>query len=79
MEVHPQGNPQSSQLLDMDELHRLFKSLATALLNYYEFPAPPLNEFQLHVYGEFLDHVSNKPTKSIEPQLWLTLISHTLT
>ena len=60
VEIHPQGNPKASQLLDIDELHPLFKSLATALLNYYEFPEPHLNEFQLHVYGEVVDHLSYK-------------------
>ena len=34
VEIHPQGNPKASRLLDIDELHPLFKSLATALLNY---------------------------------------------
>ena len=51
VEIHPQGNPKAFQLLDIDELHPLFKSLATALLNYYEFPEPHLTDFQLHVYG----------------------------
>ena len=60
VEIHPQGNPTVSQLLDIDELHPLFKSLATALLNYYEFPEPHLNEFQLQVYGELMDHLSYK-------------------
>ena len=32
VEIHPLGNPKASQLLDIDELHSLFKSLATALL-----------------------------------------------
>ena len=31
VELHPQGNPKASQLLDIDELHPLFKSLATTL------------------------------------------------
>ena len=44
----------------MDELHPLFKSLATALLNYYEFPEPHLPEFHLHVYGELMNHLSYK-------------------
>ena len=60
MEIHPQGNPEASQLLDIDEPHPLFKSLATALLNYYELPEPHLNEFQLQVYGELVDHLSYK-------------------
>ena len=60
MENHPQGNPKASQLLDIDELHPLFKSLATALLNYYEIPEPHLNEFQLPVYAELVDHLSYK-------------------
>ena len=34
VEIHLQGNPKASQLLVIDELHPLFKSLATALLNY---------------------------------------------
>ena len=54
----PLGNPKASQMLDIDELHPFFKSLATALLKYYEFPEPHLNEFQLHVYGELMDHLS---------------------
>ena len=58
MEIHPLENPRASQLLDIDALHPLFKSLATALLNYYEFPEPHVNEFQLHVYGELMDHLS---------------------
>ena len=58
VEIHPQGNPKASQMLHTDELHPMFKSLATALLNYYEFPQPHLNEFQLHVYGELVDHLS---------------------
>ena len=33
VEIHPQGNPKASQLLHKDELHPLFKLLATALLN----------------------------------------------
>ena len=60
VETHPQENPKGSQLLDIDELHPLFKSLATALLNYYEFPEPHSTEFQLHVYGEIMDHLSYK-------------------
>ena len=58
MEIHPQENPKASQLLDINELHPLFKSLATALLNYYKFSEPHLTEFQLHVYGELMDHLS---------------------
>ena len=42
----------------------MFKSLASALLNYYEFPEPHLNEFQLHVYGELVDHFSYKVDRS---------------
>ena len=60
VEIHPQGNPTASQLLDIDEFHPLFKSLATALLNYCEVPEPHLNEFQLHVYGELVDHLYYK-------------------
>ena len=60
MEIHPQRNPTAFQLLDIDELHPLFKSLATALLNYYEFPEPHLTDFQLHVYGELMDQLSCK-------------------
>ena len=60
MEIHAQGNPKASQLLEIDELHPLFKSLERALLNYNEFPEPKLTEFQLHVYGELLDHLSYK-------------------
>ena len=60
VEIHPQGNPKASQLLNINEIHQLFKSLATALLNYYEIPEPHLNEFQLHVYGELMDHLSYK-------------------
>ena len=60
VEIHPQGNPIASQLLDVDELHHLFKSLPTALLNYYEYPEPHLNEFRLHDYGELMDHLSYK-------------------
>ena len=60
MELDPQGNPNAFQLLDIVELHSLFKSLAAALLNYYEFPEPNLTEFQLHVYGELMDHLSYK-------------------
>ena len=40
VEGHPQRNPKVFQLLDIDELHPLFKSLATALLNHYEFQNP---------------------------------------
>ena len=60
VEIYSQGKPKASQLLDIDELHSLFKYLATALLNYYEFPEPHLNEFQLYVYGELVDHLSYK-------------------
>ena len=60
MEIDQQGNPKISQLLEIDEFQPLFESLATALLNYYEFPEPHLNEFQLHVYGEIMDHLSYK-------------------
>ena len=60
VEIHPQVNPKASQLLDVDGLHPLPKSLATALLNCYEFPEPHLSEFQLHVYGELMDHLSYK-------------------
>ena len=60
MEIHPPGNPNALQLLDIDELHPLFKSLAAELLKFYEFPEPHLTEFQLHLYGEILDHVSYK-------------------
>ena len=57
VEFHPQGNPKASQLLDIDEFLPLFKPLATALLNYYDFREPHL-KFQLHVYGELVDHLS---------------------
>ena len=60
VEIHPQGNPTAFRLLDIDELHPIFKSLATTLLNYYEFPEPHLTDFQLHVYGELMDHLSYK-------------------
>ena len=33
VKIDPQWNPNASQLLDIDELHPLFKSLATALVN----------------------------------------------
>ena len=59
-EIHPHRNPKAFQLLDIDELHALFKSLATALLNYYKFPESHLTGFQLHVYGELLDHLTYK-------------------
>ena len=58
--IQPQGNLKAFHLLDIDELHPLSKSLPTALLIYYEFPEPHLNEFQLHVYGELVDHLSYK-------------------
>ena len=57
-EIYSQGNPKASQLLDIGDLHPLFKFLATALLKYYEFPEPNLTDFQLHVYGELMDHLS---------------------
>ena len=60
VEIHPQGNPKASQLLDIDERHPLLKSLATALLKYSEFREPHLTEFQLHVYAELMDHLSYK-------------------
>ena len=60
VQIHPQGNAEASQLLDTDELHPLFESLATALLNYYKFPEPHLNEFQLHIFGKLMDHLSYK-------------------
>ena len=70
VEIHPQGNPKDSQLLDIDELHPLFKSLATALLNFYEFPEPHLTELQLHVYSELMDHLSYKVD-------WTTIMANT--
>ena len=60
VEIQPQGNPKASQLLDIDELHPLLNSLETALLNHYEIPEPHLTEFQIHVYGELMDHLSYK-------------------
>ena len=60
VEIHSQGNPKAFQLLDINEHHPLFKSLVTALLNYYEFSEPLLTESQLHVYGELVDHLSYK-------------------
>ena len=60
VEVHPQGNPKAFQLLDIDEIHTLFKSPETALLIYYDFPELHLNEFQLQVYGELMDHLFYK-------------------
>ena len=60
VEINPQRNRKVSQLLEIDELLPLFKSLATALLNYYDFLEPHLTEFQLHVYGELMDHLSYK-------------------
>ena len=74
VEIHPQRNPKAFQLLDIDKLHPLFNSLATALLNYYELREPHLNEFQPRVYGELVDNLSYN---SIELQSWLKLISHT--
>ena len=60
VEIQPPGTPKASQLLNIEDLHPLFKPLATALLNYYKFQEPHLNEFQLHVYGELVDHLSYK-------------------
>ena len=60
VEIHPQGSPKAFQMLDIDELHPLFISLATALLDYYEFPEPHLTEFQLHVHGELMEQLSYK-------------------
>ena len=60
MEIHPQAKPNASQLSDIDKLHPLFKSLATALLSHYESPEPQFNDFQLHVFGELMDHMSYK-------------------
>ena len=70
MEIPPQGNPNASQSLDLDEHLPFFKSLATALLNYYNIPEPHLNEFQLHVYGELVDHLSYKVH-------WTTIMANT--
>ena len=58
VEIHPQGNPKGSQILNIDEHHPLLKCLATAVLIYYKFPEPHLNDFQLHVYGESLEKMS---------------------
>ena len=60
LEFHTLGNPKAFQLLDIHEFHPIFKSLATALLNYYKFAESHLYEFQTYVYGEFLDHLSYK-------------------
>ena len=60
VEIDPQGNHAAPQLLDIDELHPFFTSLATALLNYYKIPKPHLNELQLHAVGELIDHLSYK-------------------
>ena len=60
VEIHPQSNPTAFQLLDIDELHPVFKFLTTAQLNYYKFLEPQLNEFQLHFYGEIIDQLSDK-------------------
>ena len=60
MEIHPQENPNALQRLDIDKLHPLLKSLATALPSFYEFPEPYLKECHLHVYGELMDHLSYK-------------------
>ena len=60
MEIHPLENPNAFQILDIDELHPPIKSLAPGLPNNYEFPQPHLNECQLHVYGELMDHLSYK-------------------
>ena len=70
MEIHPKGNSKASQFLDIEGPNPLFKSLATALLNHYEFPEPHLNEFQLHVYNELMDHVSSKVS-------WPTIMANT--
>ena len=70
VEIHPQGNPKASQLLDIDGLHPLFKSLVTAQLIYYEFPEHNLTEFQLHVYGESMDHLSYTVD-------WTTILANT--
>ena len=45
VEIHPQGKPKAFQLSDIFEVHPLFKSLATTLLNHYEIPEPHLTEF----------------------------------
>ena len=60
VKIQPQANPNALKLIDIDALHPLFKSQATALLNYYAFPEPHLNEFQLQVYGELMHHLSYK-------------------
>ena len=39
-EIHPQGIPKAFQLLEIDETHPLFKSLATALWTTTNFPNP---------------------------------------
>ena len=60
MEIQAQGNATTSQLQNLYEHHPLFKSPATAILNYQEVLEPHLNEFQLHAYGESMDHLSYK-------------------
>ena len=70
VEIQPQGNPKAFQLLGIDELHPLFKSLATALLTCYQFPEPHLIEFQLHFFGESMDHLSYKVD-------WATIMANT--
>ena len=70
VEIHPQGNPTASQLLDIDEPQPLLKSLSTALLIYYKFPEPHLNESQVHVYGELMDRLSYKVN-------WIKIMANT--
>ena len=64
MKIQPQGNPTISQQPFIDELHPFFNSLAEALVKYYNFLEPYLNVFQLHVYGETMDHPSYKNDKT---------------
>ena len=59
-EIHPRWNPTISKFLENRRTSPFVQICTMALLNYYKFPEPHLNEFQLHVYGKLMDHLSYK-------------------
>ena len=58
--VYSEEKSQISKQVHIWEHSPLRESLSEALFKYYNFPEPHLNDYQLHIFGEFLDYLDSK-------------------
>ena len=53
--AHPDGNPNISKQIDINQHNPLLTSLSEAQDDYEDFPETHLNSYHFHILGELLD------------------------